>query len=222
MLKRIPEPRIRECLDDAAASPMASPGVRYPRWYVHRWHFLPEGYLSRRSAVLYDAVIRRIYNVGSETRLHAALVDALFDQRPERVLELACGPGNALSAVRTALPRADLTGIDLSPFLLELARDRLAGADVSLVHGNATRLPWTDASFDAVVAQHFLGHLPRHVRQPAWDAAAGVLRPGGRLYVIDHAWHPRLPRELRNVDSTRLLGGIVRLDIFERPTGGQA
>jgi ubiquinone/menaquinone biosynthesis C-methylase UbiE len=190
MLKRIPEPRIRECLDDAAASPMASPGVRYPRWYVHRWHFLPEGYLSRRSAALYDAIIRRIYNAGSEGRLHAALVDALFDQRPANLLELACGPGNALAAMRKALPGADLTGIDLSPFLLELAHDRLPGAGISLVHGNATRLPWADAALDAVVAQHFLGHLPRHVRQPAWAAAARVLRPGGRLYVIDHAWHP--------------------------------
>ena len=217
MLKNLTPAQIEDCLAQAATSPMATEAVTYPRWYLHRWHFLPEGYLSRRSAGLYDALIRRVYNVASEDSLHAALVRRIRGHGPGAVLEVGAGPGNALARMRRALPHARLTGIDLSPFLLERARDRLPGDAVQLVHGDATELPWPERSFDAVVAQHFLGHLPRGTAGRAWDEAGRVLRPGGRLYVLDHAWHPRLHAELRPVASQRLLGGLARLDVFEQP-----
>ncbi len=217
MLKTLSPEQIEECLADAAASPMAADAVTYPRWYLHRWHFLPEGYLSRRSAGIYDALIRRVYNVASEDATHSALVRRILGHEPKAILEVGSGPGNALARLRRALPQARLTGIDLSPFLLERARVRLPDDDIDLVHGDAMDLPWPERSFDAVVAQHFLGHLPGHTRRRAWHEAGRVLRPGGRLYVLDHAWHPRLHSGLRPVASQRLLGGIARLDVFEQP-----
>ena len=217
MLKRLSPEQIEECLAEAATSPMAAESVNYPRWYLHRWHFLPEGYLSRRSAGLYDALIRRVYNVASEDSLHAALVRRIRGHEPRAVLEVGSGPGNALARLRGALPNARLTGIDLSPFLLERARRRLPEEAVQLIHGDATELPWPERTFDAVVAQHFLGHLPRGTAPRAWREAGRVLRPGGRLYVLDHAWHPRLHAGLRPVGSQRLMGGIARLDVFEQP-----
>lgn len=217
MLKTLSPEQIEECLAEAAISPMAAHSVDYPRWYLHRWHFLPEGYLSRRSATLYDALIRRVYNVASEGSLHTALVRRIRGHEPGAVLEVGAGPGNALARLRRTFPNARLTGIDLSPFLLERARRRLPGDAVQLVHGDATELPWPERSFDAVVAQHFLGHLPRGTAARAWREAGRVLRPGGRLYVLDHAWHPRLHAGLRPVTTQRLLGGIARLDVFEQP-----
>ncbi|MGH2609878.1 MAG: class I SAM-dependent methyltransferase [Tepidiformaceae bacterium] len=216
MLKTIPPERIAECLDDASRSPLADPTTAYPAWYLHRWHFLPEGYLSRRSVTAYDAVIRRIYNLASENALHAALVGELRRSQPARVLELGCGPGNALAAMRRALPQAELTGIDLSPFALETARDRLPGGGAALVHGDATHLRWADGSFDAVVSQHVLGHLPRAAAVAAWREARRVLRPGGSLYLLEHAWHRRLPGDLQRALRRRLLGGVILLERFEK------
>jgi len=217
VFKHMSSEGIERCLAEAAASPMSAQAVGYPRWYLHRWHFLPEGYLSRRSAALYDSVIRRVYNGASESSLHAALARRVRRQAPESVLEVGAGPGNALSVLHDALPSASLTGVDLSPFLLERARERLAGARVDLVHGDATELPWSEPAFDAVVAEHFLGHLPSDAAARAWREAARVLRPGGRLYVLDHAWHRGLPGVLQPRASQRLLGGLARLDVFERP-----
>ncbi len=216
VLKTISPQRIAECLDDAARSPLADPATTYPAWYLHRWHFLPEGYLSHRSVRGYDTVVRRVYNMASEGRLHTALVRELRANHATRVLELGCGPGTALAAMRRALPASQLTGVDLSPFALEAARERLPGTEVALVHGDATTLRWSDASFDAVVSQHVLGHLPRGAAEAAWREAARVLRPGGSLYLIEHAWHRRLPGKLRPARRKRLLGGVILLERFEK------
>jgi ubiquinone/menaquinone biosynthesis C-methylase UbiE len=216
VLKTISPRRIAQCLDDANRSPLSDPATTYPSWYLHRWHFLPEGYLSRRSVRAYDAVVRRIYNLGLEPTLHAALVAKLGAQAPARLLELGCGPGNGLAAIRAALPRVGLTGIDLSPFALEVAQERLPASGVELVHGDATRLRWPAGSFDAVVSQHVLGHLPSAVAAAAWREATRVLRPGGSLYLLEHAWHRRLARSLRPAEQIRLAGGTILLERFEK------
>ena len=194
--------------------------VRYPSWYLQRWHFLPEGYLSRRSAGGYEGVVRRVYNAGRERLVLARLADAIEEQAPASVTELGCGPGRALAELSRRLPEASLTGIDLSPFMLERAERRLAtpGRHIDLVHGSGTEVPLPDASTDAVVAVHFIGHLPRAAADRAWLEAVRLLVPGGRLYVVDHAWHPRGATDLALRSRTSLLTGILRFSIFEKQT----
>jgi ubiquinone/menaquinone biosynthesis C-methylase UbiE len=86
-----------------------------------------------------------------------------------------------------------LTGIDLSPAMLDIARQRAAdlGLDVDLRIGNAEELPFDDAAFDTAVCALSLCTIP----DPA--AAIGemkrVLVPGGRLLLLDHigsTWPP--------------------------------
>ena len=107
-----------------------------------------------------------------------------------RVLEVAIGTG-------LNLPRypADvtITGIELSPAMLAVARQRAAGLgrDVDLREGDAEHLPFDDASFDTVVCTLSLCTIPSP------DAAIAqmrrVLGPGGRLLLLDHigsTWPP--------------------------------
>jgi ubiquinone/menaquinone biosynthesis C-methylase UbiE len=97
-----------------------------------------------------------------------------------RVLDAGCGNGFFFDAARELVaPGAELVGLDLSPKMLELARQH---HDV-LVRGDATRLPFADACFDTVLARSLLHHLP----DPDAGAReiARVLRPGGELVVLD-------------------------------------
>ena len=103
------------------------------------------------------------------------------------VLEIAIGTGRNL-----AFYAADvrLTGIDVSPAMLGLARRRGAalGRAVELRLGDAQALPFDDASFDVVVSTLALCTIPDPGRAAA--EARRVLRPGGRFLLLDHVRSP--------------------------------
>ncbi len=95
------------------------------------------------------------------------------------VLDVATGTGNAaLPAVRRG---ARVTGLDLVPELLDVARERVAdlGFEVEWVEGDAEELPFEGASFDRVLST--FGHMfaPRHERAAA--ELVRVCRPGGAI-----------------------------------------
>lgn len=114
------------------------------------------------------------------------LVDRIGIDGGQDVLDVACGTGNA--AIPAAQRGAAVTGLDLTPKLLEIARDRsaAAGVEVSFVEGDAEALPFEDASFDRVTSVFGAMFAPDQ-----WQTAselARVRRPDGRVGVC--AWTP--------------------------------
>ena len=96
-----------------------------------------------------------------------------------RILDVACGTGNlALPAARAG---ASVTGVDIATNLLDQARTRAAteGVLVKFDEGDAERLPYPDASFDAVISMFGVMFAPR----PELAAAEllRVCRPGGTI-----------------------------------------
>ena len=99
------------------------------------------------------------------------------------VLEVGVGTGRDLSFYSRD---ARLTGVDLSPAMLEIARSRARdlGLDVDLREGDAQALDFPDAAFDTVVCALSLCSIPDERR--AVSEMRRVLRPGGRLLLLDH------------------------------------
>jgi SAM-dependent methyltransferase len=111
------------------------------------------------------------------------LLDHFRLQPGTAVLECGCGPGNLWAKSLERLPTdLSLTLTDLSPGMVETARANLDGRlpHVRFQVADIQELPFEDASFDVVVANHMLYHVP--------DLAQGlsevqrVLRPGGRFF----------------------------------------
>jgi ubiquinone/menaquinone biosynthesis C-methylase UbiE len=109
------------------------------------------------------------------------------------VLELAVGTGRNL---RYYAPTVRLTGIELSPGMLELARREAAAVrpDADLREGNAEALEFADESFDTVACTLALCTIPDDRKAVA--EAMRVLRPGGRLVLLEHVRSPLLPIRL--------------------------
>lgn len=106
-----------------------------------------------------------------------AILDALDLQAGDRLLEVGCGGGLLL---RDALARgASATGVDHSQEMVELARERAAGADV--VNGSATSLPFADAAFTAFAMSVVFFFLPEPAT--ALAEARRVLGSGGRAAI---------------------------------------
>jgi ubiquinone/menaquinone biosynthesis C-methylase UbiE len=127
------------------------------------------------------------------------------------VLEVAVGTGLNLSSYPAGIT---LTGLDLSAGMLDIARDRARrlGREVTLREGSAHELPFADASFDTVVCTFGLCAIPDHAT--AVGEMTRVLRPGGRLILVDHvassSWAVRAVQWLLELATVPLAGEHFR------------
>jgi SAM-dependent methyltransferase len=97
----------------------------------------------------------------------------------QRVLDVACGTG--VVAVTAARRGAKVSGLDLTPTLLERAREnaKIAEVDIEFVEGDAEALPYPDGSFDVVLSQ--FGHIFAPRPAVAVQEMLRVLKSGGRI-----------------------------------------
>ncbi len=100
----------------------------------------------------------------------------------DQLLDIGCGTGLLLRAIRDREAAITLAGLDLSLPMLHRADQRLRYS-AALVNGDALRLPFDSATFDVVVSSSALHYVP-HL-QDALAEVARVLRPGGRLVLTD-------------------------------------
>jgi ubiquinone/menaquinone biosynthesis C-methylase UbiE len=107
-------------------------------------------------------------------------------QPPSTVLDLGCGTGSlSLLAVEEG---HRVHGIDLSPAMVEEARRKCAGRDARFEVGDAAAPGVEDATADALLARHLLWTLPDpHAALATW---VRLVRPGGRLVLIEGRWWP--------------------------------
>ncbi|MFQ5957954.1 MAG: methyltransferase domain-containing protein [Alphaproteobacteria bacterium] len=113
------------------------------------------------------------------------VADAAIVATGDRVLDVACGTGVlAREAAKRVGPTGRVTGLDLNEGMLTVAR-RLS-PEIEWRQGDATRLPFDDASFDVVVSQFALMYFPDRIA--ALKEMMRVLAPGGRLAVA--VWAP--------------------------------
>lgn len=172
--------------DDLPADGRAA---NYPRYYQRTFHWQSDGYLSRSSARKYDLGVELVF-LGSGDAMRRQvippLVDALADQPGARILDVACGTGRTLEQLSRAMPKARLTGLDLSPYYLAEARRRLAETvDVSFVAENAEQLPFADNWFSGITSVFLFHELPRAVRRRVLSEMYRALAPGGVLVLED-------------------------------------
>ncbi len=144
--------------------------------YRHRW--------------IYDIVTGiSALSVGGVDRLRGLGLTALDPLLPRggNVLDLCCGSGEAAEAwIRAGF---HVTGLDVSPKVLELAKAR--HPLMTCIEGLAEAPPCPPSSFDAIQISLALHEFPRTERQQVLTACLELLRPGGWIVVVD--LHPAGP-----------------------------
>ena len=121
-----------------------------------------------------------LYEEMSGPRTPEVLWQTLAAWSPSRVLEVGGGPGELAERMRRELG-ADVSFVDISARMVELARERGVDAQV----GDVQELPFDDGSFDTVVAAWMLYHVPDLDR--GLSEIARVLRPGGALVAVTNS-----------------------------------
>ncbi len=133
----------------------------------------------RRWAPIYDYTFGRIAREG---RRHAV---ELINEGDGRVLEVGVGTGLSLPDYDR---RLEIVGIDLSPDMLEKARERVASEALGNVTGlhemDAADLKFPDAAFDTVVAMYVMTVVPEP--EVVMRELARVTKPGGQVLLVNH------------------------------------
>ena len=133
----------------------------------------------------YSKYVSRVYDlVTTITGWRRNLLHhALEDLTPGSLLDLGCGTGYLLDFAKKA--GFSSSGVDLSWGMLHKAREQENGEELSLTLASASQLPFSDESFDIVLASGALVHIPK-IDQVCREMLR-VLRPGGTIRIVDHA-----------------------------------
>jgi SAM-dependent methyltransferase len=136
----------------------------------------------RERAAEYDETAK-----GPLTAHGQALWDALREFAPRgRVVEFACGTG--LSTVGLVPFADEITAIDASPEMLELARARISSPKVRFVESDV--FSWRpDGHYDVAFFSFWLSHVPPTHFERFWDLVASCLTPEGRVLFMDEGRH---------------------------------
>lgn len=162
-------------------------------------------------------------------RLHDVVLPAAVTgvELGDALLEIGPGPGLATDWLRTRAPQ--LTAIEIDHRLAEALRQRLAGANVTVVEGDATAMPFPDASFSAAICLTMLHHVPARLQDRLLAETRRVLRPGAVLVGRDstpsftwnlyHLFDDRFPVNPDTFAPRLERAGFAEVSVTRSPSG---
>jgi SAM-dependent methyltransferase len=177
--------------------------------YYNTFHYQTDGYMSSRSAAVYDMSTESLFlgRQDAMQRLTLVPISNWLDRRAESasadgarkadLLELGAGTGRFLTFLLDSFgERVNPTALELSPFYLERARANVeyaaklrrwkaGAANVQFLLGNAERVPLADASQDIIASVYMFHELPPDAHRAIAREVGRLLRPGGLFVLTD-------------------------------------
>jgi len=135
----------------------------------------------------YDFVVQ-FMAFGQARRLRRKSIDAAQIKPGECILDVGCGTGDlTLLAKAQAGSTGQIYGIDAAPEMIDVARSKAARAKAEVDFRVAVieRLPFPAESFDVVLSSLMMHHLPADLKPQALSELRRVIKPGGRLLIVD-------------------------------------
>jgi len=187
-----------------AIAHLSNPDIAYPDYYQRPFHAYDEGNLcwpaAFEAASATQAMALRVWPEESLTwqaaqgRLRTSFHEVLAQYGPQQVsdiLDVGCSVGISTQAVHQYYQRIQAkpvrtVGLDLSPYMLAVARAQDEGGNIRWLHAKAEETKLPNASFDLITLQFIIHELPRHITKAVFQEAHRLLRSGGCLAIVDN------------------------------------
>ena len=196
----------------------------FPEYYGNSFHFQSDGWLSKRSAEVYETSTETLFLGRQDAMQRTALLPlsswrsatgaGAMEGKGLNVCEVGCGTGRFSTFVRDNMKAANFTLVDMSPFYLSEARENHqyytslngeSGGSVSYVQGNAEDLSTIPSdSMDVCISVYMFHELPPESRALVAAEMMRVVRPGGLVVLTDSSQlgdRPELDANLGNFQA---------------------
>lgn len=164
---------------------------RRPHYYLQNFHFQSGGWMTDESAERYDTQVEVLFN-GTANAIRRQALPELHekfighDQRKLSFLDIGCGTGRFIDSLKQVWPRLPTIGLDMSESYIRHAKRQLKRWSWKrFIVGKAEAIPLPDNSQDGVTSIFLLHELPPKIRRVVFNECARVLKPGGRLVIVD-------------------------------------
>jgi ubiquinone/menaquinone biosynthesis C-methylase UbiE len=162
----------------------------------------------------YDSYMRKV-TLGREGALRQTTVDLAQVKPGDCILEVGCGTGTlTLAAKRQVGLTGQAFGIDVIPGMIELSQRKTAQAheNITFQLGAIDDIPFSANQFDVVMCSFMIFHMSENTRRKGVAEIYRVLKPQGRLLVLDLA----LPTQpVQRAIARRLFGSMLQHDLRE-------
>jgi ubiquinone/menaquinone biosynthesis C-methylase UbiE len=193
--KRVLELKTRDWETDLAQ--VQNPQVAYPDYYLKSFHAYEEGNLSWEAAMEVEVAAQAVHaGIWSESgakgdRLlrssYHQIITSQIPNPPQTILDLGCSVGMSTFALQDVYPNATITGLDLSPYFLAVAKysSLERNTNINWIHATAENTTLATNSFDLVSSFLMFHELPQLATGQIFQEARRLLKPGGYLTIMD-------------------------------------
>jgi len=167
-------------------NPFATSDDQYPEYYRSQdFHGIKGGYLNAIAPVTYDAVTR-FTAPPNETKQRQFAISAIAG-KPRRILDLGCGTGSSTLMLKQAFPQAEVTGLDISPYMLTMAeyKSKQANLAINWQQGLGEATNFADGEFDLISIAFLFHETPVEISQAILAECQRLLQPEGQVIILD-------------------------------------
>ncbi len=188
---------------DAELLSVQNPGLVYPKYYLTSFHAYEQGNMSWEAATEVEVAARTVHatiwpEAGAEgdPKLRASyheIIKSQIGSSPQDIVDLGCSVGMSTFALGEVYPEAKMTGVELSPYFLAVAKYRSQQREAEFsnqksptwVHAAAESTGLSAAAFDLVSICLVCHELPQKATREIFREARRLLRVGGHLTIMD-------------------------------------
>lgn len=162
----------------------------YPDYFTRNFHWQSDGYFSYKSAELYDLGVELLF-LGTADIMRRQIIPPITNflkdknHKEIKMLDVACGTSRVIRQLHETHPELNITGLDISPYYIEFAKNNVKSDNIEFITANAENLPFENESLDIISCVYLFHELPRSIRKKVLSEMNRVLKKDGLLVIED-------------------------------------